>query len=110
MASLQGKTAKEILETAGRTDLLTPPLKTIVLYERVAGTVGESEFFTESDAVLRIFSELEFPWSLLGFFRFFPRRLRDFVYQVISKNRYRWFGKRESCRVPTPEEKAWLLD
>lgn len=110
LASLQGKTAQEIFTAAGRTDLLAPPLNTVVLYERVAGTVGESEFYTESDAILRVFAELEFPWSWFGVFRFIPKSIRDAIYRWISKNRFRWFGKRESCRLPTPEERTWFLD
>jgi predicted DCC family thiol-disulfide oxidoreductase YuxK len=110
LASLQGITAKEILVAAGRGDLLAPPLNTVVLYERVAGTVGESKFFTESDAILKVFEELGSFWSWLAVFRFIPKSIRDGIYRYISKNRFRWFGKRETCRLPTPEERTWLLD
>lgn len=110
LASLQGKAAREIFEVAGRTDLLKLPLRSIVLYERVAGTVQESDFFTESDAVIRIISQLGFPWSMCKIFKLLPRGLRDTFYRFISKNRYQLFGKRQSCRVPTPEEREWFLD
>lgn len=110
IASLQGNTAKQVMETSGRHDLLTPPFNTMVLYQRVAGTVGEVEFFTESDAILRIFADLGFPWRMMVIFRIVPRFLRDFVYRWIARNRYRFFGKRDECRLPTKEERAWLLD
>ena len=68
------------------------------------------QFLTESDAILRIFSALGFPWSMFGVFRLVPRVIRDFIYRVIAKNRYQWFGKRETCRMPTQEERKFLLD
>lgn len=110
LASLQGKTAKEILASTGRSDLLAPPFNTIVLYERVAGTVNEVVFFTESDAILRIFAGIGTPWSFFAIFRFLPRFVRDGIYRLIARYRYRWFGKRETCRLPTIEERVWLLD
>ena len=110
LASLQGKTAQSIFSSAGRSDLIKPPYTSVVLYQRVAGTVSESEFFIESDAILRIFSELEFPWSMFRVFRIIPRFIRDFIYRMIARNRLRWFGKRNTCRVPTLQEKAYFLD
>jgi len=110
LASLQGKTAQSIFTEAKRTDLIQPPLQTVVLYQRVAGTVGEVEFYTESDAVLKLFSDFEFPWSMIALFRFVPKFIRNFIYRLIAKNRYQWFGKRNQCRLPTPEDRKWLLD
>jgi predicted DCC family thiol-disulfide oxidoreductase YuxK len=68
----------------------------IVLIER-------HRVFEKSDAVLRIAARLGYPWNLLRFFRCIPRRLRDAVYDSIAHNRYNWFGKRDSCRVPSPD-------
>lgn len=110
LASLQGNTAREILKATGRSDLLEPPFNTIVLYERVAGTVNEVVFFTESDAILRIFAGIGSPWSIMAVFRFLPRFIRDGIYRLIARKRYQWFGKRDTCRLPTKEESAWLLD
>jgi predicted DCC family thiol-disulfide oxidoreductase YuxK len=66
--------------------------------------------YTASDAALRIASRMPFPWSLLRVFRILPRPLRDAVYNWIARNRYRWFGKQESCRVPTPDLRARFID
>jgi len=90
-ASLQGKTASELLKNPG--------LTSIVLWR-------DGEVFTESDAILRILGELRGPWSWLRGFCVIPRGLRNMLYRWIARHRYRWFGKRETCRVPTPEERV----
>ena len=67
--------------------------------------------FTEkSTAALLIAKELPYPWKLLYNFIIVPRSIRDFAYDYISKNRYRWFGKLDQCRLPTPNEKHLFLD
>lgn len=109
VASLQGKTAKQILVETGRGDLLLPPFKTIVLYEKATHEQG-TVFLIESDAVLRIFTFLGGKWKWLHLFRFTPRKFRNWLYRVISENRYQWFGKQDTCRVPTPEERSFFLD
>ncbi|MEQ9103734.1 MAG: thiol-disulfide oxidoreductase DCC family protein [Rhodothermales bacterium] len=65
---------------------------------------------TASDAALRIASRMPFPWSWLRVFRIVPRALRDAVYHWVARNRYRWFGKQETCRIPTPELQARFID
>ena len=67
-------------------------------------------WFRESDAALRIARLLPGPWKMLGLFRLLPRPLRDRLYRFIARNRYRWFGKRESCWLPTPELRGRFLD
>ncbi len=57
---------------------------------------------TRSDAALRIASHLGLPWSFISVFRVLPGALRDTVYNWIARNRYRWFGKRDSCMMPLP--------
>ncbi len=61
------------------------------------------------DAALRILQSLGFPYSLAGVFRVFPKALRDAVYRWIARNRYRWFGRRDACRLPTPVERERFL-
>jgi predicted DCC family thiol-disulfide oxidoreductase YuxK len=63
----------------------------------------------DSDAVIAIYRGLGFPWALAGAARWFPRRLRDPVYRWVARNRYRMFGRRESCWVPAPELQGRLL-
>ena len=68
--------------------------------------LDNGKFFERSDAALRIASGLAQPWPMLGVFRILPRFFRDWIYDLISKNRYKMFGKRESCMIPTPELKG----
>ena len=66
--------------------------------------------YTRSDAALRIARDLRFPWNTLGALRIVPRFIRDRVYDVVAANRYRWFGTREACRLPTPDVAARFID
>jgi predicted DCC family thiol-disulfide oxidoreductase YuxK len=59
--------------------------------------------YTRSSAALRIARRLRFPWPLVYALIVVPRPLRDAVYDLIAHHRYRWFGKRDACVVPTPE-------
>ena len=73
--------------------------------------IKDGKYFTKSDAALEIIKELSGFWYLLGVFRFFPTVLRDDLYDMISKNRYKFYGKKESCMVPTKElEKRFYID
>lgn len=63
-----------------------------------------------STAALRIVAGLGGPWRLVGLLRVVPRPLRDLAYDWVARHRYGWFGKRDTCRLPTPEERAAFLD
>ena len=65
--------------------------------------------YSKSTAALRIARRLGFPWSLAWVFMIIPAFLRNIVYDFIARNRYKWFGKKETCRLPTPEERALFL-
>lgn len=80
-----------------------PSLKSIIL------VTPEAKVYTKSSAALRIAKHLP-GWKWMAVFLVLPRFLRDFVYDIIARNRYSWFGKREECMVPTPELKAKFLD
>lgn len=58
-----------------------------------------------SEAVLRMLSLLGFPFSLTAIFRVIPVAIRDAVYDFIARNRTRWFGRAQSCRIPSPAER-----
>jgi predicted DCC family thiol-disulfide oxidoreductase YuxK len=62
-----------------------------------------------SNAVFGICSGLGWPWRAFGLFRIVPRPLRDAVYRLVARNRYRWFGRRETCRVPDGRWKDRML-
>lgn len=64
---------------------------------------GES-YYTKSTAALKIAEHLSGPIKVARVFIFLPRFLRDFFYDIIAKNRYKFFGKKDVCRIPTKEE------
>lgn len=65
----------------------------------------EGNYYTESDAALEVTRFLDGFWKGIGNLRIFPRGLRNGVYRGIAKQRYSWFGRRDSCMLPTPELK-----
>jgi predicted DCC family thiol-disulfide oxidoreductase YuxK len=71
--------------------------------------VTEGRVYTHSSAVLRIAGLLGGGWRLLGVGWVLPRPWRDALYRYIARNRYRWFGRQESCMLPTPALKARFL-
>lgn len=81
-------------------------LNTIVLIER---TEKEETAYVKSSAVLRVMRRLRFPWYLLFGFILVPAVVRDYCYGVVGRNRYRWFGKKETCSLPDKALRAKLL-
>ena len=71
--------------------------------------IEDGKAYERSTGALRIARHLSFPFKLGWVFILTPRFIRDFVYNVIAKHRYKWFGKKEVCMVPTPELKARFL-
>lgn len=69
----------------------------------------EGQLFQKSDAVLEIVKVLGGAWSLMTVFKIIPKSIRDWMYTKVAQNRYQWFGKRNECRLPTPELKARFL-
>lgn len=63
----------------------------------------------DSDAVLGIWAGLDRPWKALAAFRIVPRQLRDPVYRLVARHRYRLFGRRSTCWIPTPEQARRIL-
>lgn len=58
------------------------------------------QVYVHSDAALQIAKNLDGVWRFLYVFRFLPKPIRDYLYSIISKNRYRWFGKKDECLLP----------
>ena len=71
--------------------------------------VDGEKYFIKSTAVLKIARKLNYPVKSLYYLIIIPRFIRDFVYSIIAKSRYKFFGKREVCRIPTNEEKQKFL-
>jgi predicted DCC family thiol-disulfide oxidoreductase YuxK len=65
--------------------------------------------YIKSTAALQVALNLGFPINLMGIFLIIPSFIRNWVYELIAKNRYKWFGKKETCRLPSPEERALFL-
>jgi len=92
----------------GQTQLLKLGLDPSELHSIIV--LENEKFYERSDAALKIASRLTGPWSMLGVFRILPRFFRDWVYDLIAKNRYKMFGKQESCMIPTPDMKAKFVE
>lgn len=68
--------------------------------------IKEEILYQKSNAALEIARNLTGGWPLLYVFKIIPAFLRDWVYNGIAQNRYRWFGKKDACMIPTPELKS----
>jgi len=97
-APLQGATARELLPP-----LADDPREWSVVY------LDERGIHDGSDASLEVYRRLGGVWWLPSLLRFVPRVIRRPAYRLLARNRYRWFGRRDRCRVPSPEEKARFL-
>lgn len=97
-APLQGSTAQSMLPPLG-----DDAREWSMIY------VDEVGLHDQSDASLGVYQRLGGLWRLLGLLRYIPGSLRNPVYRVIARNRYRWFGKKDVCRIPTKDEQARFL-
>lgn len=96
-APLQGSTAEQILSTNDR-----EKLDTIVYF-------SSGKTYYRSAAILKILSSLGGIYKIFSIAWLIPSPLRDIIYNLIAKNRYSWFGKRDFCRLPSNEERSYLL-
>lgn len=97
--SLQSDIGQQLMQDHG---FPTDELNTVIL-------IKEGKLYTHSDAPLQIVRHLPFPWPVLSVFALVPKVLRDRIYNWVARNRYRWYGKKDQCMVPTPELKARFL-
>lgn len=72
--------------------------------------ISESHYYTRSTAALKVLKLIGGRWSLLYSFILVPQFIRDFVYNLIAKKRYRWFGKKDNCMIPSPSLTERFLD
>ncbi|MFO0947475.1 MAG: DCC1-like thiol-disulfide oxidoreductase family protein [Planctomycetota bacterium] len=98
-APLQSKEGERLLK---QFQLSNQDLDSMVL-------VRGDRFYKRSAAALRIAMMLRFPWPLLAIFLLVPPFFRDIGYNWVARNRYRWFGKTDQCRIPTPELRQRFL-
>ncbi len=99
-AALQSDAGIKLLTQLG---LSTTSIDTIVL------VIGD-QYYTRSSAALRIARRLSGLWPLLFGFIIVPAFIRDALYNLIARHRYNWFGKQDTCMVPTPEVRSRFLD
>ena len=99
-AALQSEAARRVLAVHGAP---SPLADSVVLIE-------EGRVYTGSTAALRIARGLRFPWPLVGVLLTIPRPLRDGIYAGVARRRYRWFGQREQCMVPTAATRSRFIE
>ena len=99
-ASLQGETGQQLLKEY---NLPANELNSFVL-------IRDNKAYTRSTAALTVAKELAGITKLLYGFMIVPSFIRNAVYDLIAKNRYRWFGKKDSCMIPTAELKSRFLN
>jgi len=99
-AAMQGAQGRALLQAHG----LDPEDPTSFLL------LDAGRVWTDTDAILRVLTGLGGAWRLLGVLRWVPRRLRDHGYRALARNRYRWFGRHDTCFLPTPEQAVRFLD
>lgn len=99
-AALQSEAARRVLSPFAYVPAVEPD--SVLLVEN-------GKLYDRSTAALRIARRLGWPWKALVVFLVVPRVVRDVVYKWIARNRYRWFGKKDSCRRPTKAEAPRFL-
>ncbi len=99
--SLQSDFGQQITNHLG---IDTSTIDSVILYEP-----GVS-YEIKSTAALNIMFEFGGIWKLTRVLGYLPEGFRNFIYDYISRNRYKWFGKKEQCMIPTPELKSKFLD
>lgn len=97
-APIQGETARRLLPP-----LSEDPREWSMIY------LDEKGRHDQSDAALEVYRRLGGAWGWLGLFLLLPRWIRNPIYRTVARNRYRWFGRRDTCRLPTVEEISRFL-
>jgi len=98
-APLQGETGQRLLKKHG----ISTDINSIVLIEH-------EKVFIKSNAAIRVGRQLTGAWKMASAFNIIPRFIRDFLYDIVANNRYKWFGKTESCILPSPKWKNRFLE
>lgn len=99
-APLQGRTYSELQKQG--TSLPSDTSTLVVWFNGGA--------FTKSSGFFKALDYIGGPWKILTIFKFIPAFISDAIYDFIAKNRYKWFGKKDICRIPTAQERAQFLD
>lgn len=98
--ALQSDIGQQIIDTY---NIDTSKTDSILLYS------NENGLSAKSSAALKIATQLGFPRNMMTIFFIIPPFIRNWVYDYIAKNRYKWYGKTKECMIPTPELKSKFL-
>ena len=101
-APLQGETGQQIINEY---NIDTTQTDSIILYDK-----EKVKIYSKSTAALKVAKHLGFPFNFSVILQVIPAFIRDWVYDYVAKNRYKWYGKKDACMIPTPELKAKFLD
>ncbi len=101
-APLQSKIGKSIINEF---NIDTAKTDSIILYKP-----KERKIYHKSSAALQVAKQLSFPTKLMAVFFIVPKLIRNWVYHYVAKNRYKWYGKKDACMIPTPELKSKFLE
>lgn len=98
--SLQSDLGQKIIKHIG---IDTTKTDSVILYEpRIA-------YYYKAEAAIRIVKEIGGIYSFLTIFSILPNAILNYIYDYIAKNRYKWYGKKETCLIPTEEQKTKFL-
>ena len=100
-AAIQSKTGETITKELG---IDVSKLDSILLY------VPDESYYSKSTAALKIAKEFSGYWKILQIGTLLPDFFNDFFYDYIARNRYKWFGRKEKCMIPTPSIKAKFFE
>jgi predicted DCC family thiol-disulfide oxidoreductase YuxK len=98
-APLQSEAGRRLLQ---QYNLPTEEFESFVL-------IDQGKVYKKSNAALRVMNKLPWYWKEAQIFRLIPTIFRDAIYDFIARNRYKWFGKKDQCMLPTPEMKSRFL-
>jgi predicted DCC family thiol-disulfide oxidoreductase YuxK len=87
-------------------------IKQYIIHETIDSIVliKDGKVYLESTAALKIASRLKWPWRIFGILLGIPKPVRDRLYKWIAKNRYKWFGRDESCMLPSKENRDRFIE
>jgi predicted DCC family thiol-disulfide oxidoreductase YuxK len=98
-APLQSETGKNLLS---KFDLPNDKFDSIILVEN-------NEYYLRSTAALKILQRLGALWKIVYVFMLVPRPVRDYIYDIVARNRYKWYGKRAECMIPSSDIESRFL-
>ena len=103
-ASLQSATGRAWMQRFGRDPATLDTFCVVTNYR------SSPAILDKSAAALAVTRALGAPWSWFTLFTIVPAALRNVIYDLVARNRYQWFGRYDTCRIPTPAERARFID